>query len=220
MKNEIDIEKMLAQADPQLGQVIKAVQNRMGKLRSPLSNTTSFEALLRAIIYQQMTGKAAATIYKRLSSAIKKPITPAKILALSHDELRAFGLSNAKADYAGNLAEWFTANAKTTKALPVMTNDDVIQTLTDIKGIGIWTANVFLIFNLGRLDVAPISDMGLRKGAQLAYGLESLPTTDFLLEKSAAWKPYRSIASMYLWQSGRLRLTKDDLEFENNVRNK
>jgi DNA-3-methyladenine glycosylase II len=114
--------------------------------------------------------------------------------------LRAVGLSKSKARYVHNLAEWFNANSDTAKNLPAMSNDEVIKALTGIAGIGVWTANVLLIFNLQRLDVVPAADLGIRRGVQLAYGLKSLPPPELVYKTALRWQPYRSIASIYFME--------------------
>lgn len=181
-----DIEAALSSADPKLGKLIKIVMSKIGKPRPPFSKASPFEALLRAIIYQRMAGKAAATIYKRLQLLVKGALTPNRIIALSHDRLRAIGLSDSKAKYARNLSEWFNDNRKTAKNLTAMSNDEVIAAFTRIPGIGVWTANVSLIFNLRRLDVVPASDLGIRRGVQLVYGLKSIATPELVQKNLCA----------------------------------
>ena len=170
-----------------------------------------FEALVRAITYQQMSDAAAAKTYKGLQRSLEIALTPERVLALPHDMMRAVGLSKSKARYVQNLAEWFNANSDTAKNLPAMSNDEVIKALTDIAGIGVWTANVFLIFNLQRLDVVPAADLGIRRGVQLAYGLKSLPTPELVYKTALRWQPYRSIASIYLWNAVKLKISLDAL---------
>ena len=147
-----------------------------------------FDALVRAITYQQMSDAAAAKTYKGLQRSLETALTPERVLALPHDMMRAvgLGLSKSKARYVQNLAEWFNANSGRAKNLPAMSNDEVIKALTDIAGIGVWTANVFLIFNLQRLDVVPAADLGIRRGVQLAYGLKSLPTPELVYKTGSA----------------------------------
>jgi 3-methyladenine DNA glycosylase/8-oxoguanine DNA glycosylase len=110
------------------------------------------------------------------------------------------------------LAGWFASNAKLAKALPTLPDDEIAATLSAIPGIGPWTVNVFLIFNLGRLDVMPAADLGIRRGVQLADGLCAIATPKHVLERSRAWSPYRSIASIYLWQATKLKLEPNDLK--------
>ncbi len=134
-------------------------------------------------------------------------MTPRKVLALTPEQLRAAGLSKSKATYVHKVAEWFVANAKTAKNLATMTDEDIITAPTSIPGIGVWSANVFLIFNLGRLDIMPASDLGIRRGVELAYGLKDLASAELVHKKAERWKPYRSIASLYLWNALKLKLS-------------
>jgi DNA-3-methyladenine glycosylase II len=122
------------------------------------------------------------------------------------------GLSTAKAGAIQRLAEWFTANGRCAKALPNLPDDEIIKALTAIPGIGLWTTNVFLIFGLGRLDVPPAPDLGIRRSVSLTYGLRTIATPTQVLERSQAWRPYRSIASIYLWKAGKLKLKSVDLD--------
>jgi DNA-3-methyladenine glycosylase II len=209
-----DIENVLTSADPKLGVLIDVVRFRVGIQRPGPSKASPFEALLRAIIYQRMAAKAAATIYKRLRQT--GPLTPLKVLNLPVTTLRAVGLSESKAAFARSLAEWFNANRATARRLPLMSDEEVVDALTGIKGIGRWTANVFLIFNLRRLDVVPGDDLGIRRGVQLIYGLKSLPGSASVETRAERWAPYRSIACMYLWNAVRLKLTAADLRKELN----
>jgi DNA-3-methyladenine glycosylase II len=207
-----DVESRLARADPALGRVIAAVVARIGPQRIPPSHATPFEALVRAIIYQSVSGKAAASIFGRLREAVSAPLTPSKVAALRPQSLTKAGLSKAKAHSIRHLAEWFISNAKLAKTLPILPDDEIVEALTSISGIGPWTVNVFLIFNLGRLDVLPAADLGIRRGVELTYGLRAAATPKQVLERSRTWQPYRSIASIYLWQAAKLKLGPNDLD--------
>lgn len=204
------IEGRLASTDPALGRVIDAVIARIGPQRIAPSRTTPFEALVRAIVYQSVSGKAAASIFTRLKESADGPLTPAKIL-LPSSAFRKAGLSATKAQSIGNLAAWFTTHRKLASALPTLADEQVVETLTAIAGIGPWTVNVFLIFSLGRLDVMPAVDLGIRRGVQLTDGLSAVATPKQVLERSQAWRPFRSIASIYLWQATKLKLGPNDL---------
>jgi DNA-3-methyladenine glycosylase II len=125
--------------------------------------------------------------------------------------LRKTGLSTAKAQSIRSLAVWFTSHRKLASALPTLADDEVVEAVGAIPGIGPWTVNVFLIFNLGRLDVMPAADLGIRRGVQLTDGLNSVATPKQVLERSQAWRPFRSIASIYLWQATKLKLGPNDL---------
>ena len=131
---------------------------------------------------------------------------------MTEQSILAVGLSRAKSRSILNLAEWFAANRKVAKALPDLPDEDVVSALTSIAGIGTWTANVFLIFNLGRLDVMPSADLGIRRGVQLTYGFKGVATPKQVQEKAERWRPLRSIASVYLWNAVKLNLSGRDLE--------
>jgi DNA-3-methyladenine glycosylase II len=139
--DQSDIEAVLSLADAKLGRLIEAVVAKVGRLRITPSRSSPFEALVRAIIYQQMSDAAAAKIYKSLRQSVEGTLTPERVLALPDDMLTAVGLSEPKTRYVHNLAEWFNANSDTAKNLPAMSNDEIIKTLTNIPGIGVWTAN-------------------------------------------------------------------------------
>lgn len=209
-----DIEAYLSAADPKLAPLIEATVARIGVQRITLSKATYFEALVRAIIYQSVSTKAAAAIYARMQQAAK-PLTPTKVLALSQEVIRTVGLSTAKARSIHGLAEWFNANRQRVKRLPDLSDNAVVEALTEIAGIGPWTANVFLIFSLGREDVIPAADLGIRRGVQLIDRMREIASIAKVLERAQSWQPYRSIASIYLWQVVRLGLTRADLRRQN-----
>jgi DNA-3-methyladenine glycosylase II len=164
-ESQPNFEKTLAIADPQLGRVIAAVMARIGRQQIIPSPTTPFEALARAVVYQSVSGDAASTIFARLQQAVGKPFNPTKVLKMPERSILEVGLSKAKSQAIRNLAEFFQANRKVATALPDLPDEDVVSALTGIVGIGIWTANVFLIFNLGRLNVMPASDLGTPRRA-------------------------------------------------------
>ena len=206
-----DIEARLTAADPALGKLIAAVTARIGPQRIEHATVSPFEALVRAIVYQSVSTKAAAAIYARIRAAIGSPLTPKKLLAMPPDPLKALGLSTAKATCIHRLADWFTANPKLAWRLPSLSDDEVTKALTLIPGIGVWTVNVFLIFNLRRPDVMPATDLVIRRGVELIYGMTGAASPALVHEKALCWQPYRSIASLYLWNATRLKLTAADL---------
>jgi len=206
-----DIEAFLTDMDAKLGRVIRAVVAKAGKQRAERNAGTAFEALVRAITHQQMAEHAAGAVYRRLRELGEHALTPRDVLNLSPEVLRGAGLSSAKVQSVWSLAEWFEAQHELAESLHELSNDNVIEALTSVPGIGLWTANVFLIFFLQRRDVVPAADVGIRKGVQLAYGLEDLASPELVLEKSKRWAPHRSLASVYLWTAVKLRLTADDL---------
>ncbi len=160
-----------------------------------------FEALVRAIIYQQLSGKAAATIYKRFKTHFPGHNfpTPEAVLATVDNELRTLGLSKQKTQYIHNIAQAFTTDAIPTN-LDSLSDSSVIKHLTAIKGIGPWTAEMFLMFTLNRTDVFSVSDLGLQKGFKIFYQLDDLPQPEQMLIGAERWRPYRTLAAWYLWR--------------------
>lgn len=160
-----------------------------------------FEALVRAIVYQQLSGKAASTIYKRFKDLFhgNEYPTPQDVLLKTHDKLRTVGLSHQKAAYIHNIAIAFDSGA-VTQNIDSLNDEDIIKELTTIKGVGPWTAEMFLMFTLHRPDVFPVTDLGIRKGLQLFCGLDELPAPDFMIKTAEPWRPYRTLASWYLWR--------------------
>jgi DNA-3-methyladenine glycosylase II len=204
-------EEELATADPALGRVIAAVVDKIGQQRITPSRVPPFEAIARAIVYQSVSGKASAVIFARLKQAVGGTISPAGFLAMSEVFIMSAGLSKSKSHAILKLAEWFIANPKMAKTLPDLSDEEVVAALAGITGIGAWTANVFLIFDLGRLDVMPAADLGIRRGVQLVCGLKGVATARQVHEKALLWRPYRSIASVYLWNAVKLKIAPNDL---------
>jgi len=163
-----------------------------------------FEALTRSIIYQQLSGKAAATIYGRVAALFPGTSTPepAAMLAFPDDTLRSAGMSRAKVAAVKDLAEkTLSGSLPTVEALHHMTDDEIIACLTTVRGIGRWTVEMLLMFRMGRPDVLPATDLGVRKGYMLTYGLSDLPAPRFLLQHGEQWRPFRSVASWYMWRA-------------------
>lgn len=194
------IEAYLSKADPALGQLIAQVIAKVGIQRPSHVYESGFQALARSIISQQLSVKAAATIYARFIALAGSPLTPQNVRVLSIDQLRATGLSLPKARYMHHLSDWF-AEHHSKIADPDLTDEDLIRLLTGITGIGVWTVQMFLIFYLKRPDVLPLGDLGIQKGVQLLYGLKNKPAPGFITRKAKAWQPYRSIACLYLWKA-------------------
>jgi len=191
-------EAALATADPRLGAVIAQV-GRCTLL--PRREGTHFTHLLRNIVYQQLSGRAAATIHGRLLDTLGAPEpTPAELLAASDEELRACGMSVAKIRAARDLASRVTTGQLPLDAVDTMADDAVIETLVQVRGIGPWTAQMFLMFRLGRPDVLPVLDLGVQKGAQRIYRLRSLPDAARLERLARNWRPWASVASWYCWR--------------------
>jgi DNA-3-methyladenine glycosylase II len=212
MDDAIDIERYLSKKDPALGRAIRIVRAAKGELlRPPTSKENIFQSLVRAVIYQRSSEASGSTVYSRLEEIAGGKLTPAKILSLFLKDIQKAGLAESKATYILNLAEWFDANPKIARKLPSMSDDEVVSSLTSISGVGLWTVNVLLVFNLGRLDVAPSPDAVIRRIARIVYGLKAPASVEFVREKIETWRPYRSIATMYLYQAGKLRLTPADI---------
>ena len=188
--------KHLKQADKKMGRLIAEFEKPEFK-----KDLNYFEALVRAIVYQQLSGKAAATIYKRFKNLFIKNKYPSPIMVMerSHEELRSVGLSNQKASYIHNIADAFYTGA-IPKDINIIGDKEVIECLTTIKGVGPWTAEMFLMFTLNRPDVFPVTDLGIQKGFQLFFQLDKLPRPDQMMEKAESWRPYRTLASWYLWR--------------------
>ncbi len=163
--------------------------------------TDPFHALLHAIIAQQLSTKAARTIEGRVSALFDGNPTPAAVSRVSDEQLRAVGFSGQKVRYVRDLCGRILDRSLQLHALDAMTEDDVIQALTSVKGIGRWTAEMFLMFRLHRPDVLPVGDLGIVKAVQRAYKLRTLPSPERLTKIGETWRPYRSVACWYLWAS-------------------
>ncbi len=162
----------------------------------------SFAALTRSIVFQQLSAGAATTIYKRFVAALgRRQPNPRSILEADPAALRAAGLSRQKAGYIVDLAGRMDSGALSLRRLPFLDDEAVIDELTQVKGVGRWTAQMFLMFHLGRLDVLPVGDLGIRSGFRDVYGLDDLPDSATMERIAAPWKPYRSIGSWYLWRA-------------------
>lgn len=188
----------LKRADPAL----RAVIERLGPCRFTLrSDGTHFDALVRAILSQQLSGKAAATIHERLRGLYggRDPL-PSELLATPEDTLRGCGLSRQKMSYLVDLARHVDQELLPLDRVEQMPDDEVISALTDVRGVGRWTAQIFLLFRLGRPDVVPENDLGIQKGVQITYDLPSLPSPREVVRIADAWAPYRSVASWYMWR--------------------
>jgi DNA-3-methyladenine glycosylase II len=160
------------------------------------------QSLARAIVSQQLSGKAADTIWGRFVALYPKAKfpAPAAILATPDDKLRAAGLSGAKAAAIKDLARHDLENKVVPKRLPKLTDEEVAATLLPVRGIGPWSVDMFLMFFLARPDVLPVGDLGIKKGMQKHFGLRKLPDATRMLALAAPWRPYRTIASWYMWR--------------------
>ncbi|MEP6690747.1 MAG: DNA-3-methyladenine glycosylase 2 family protein [Gemmatimonadaceae bacterium] len=189
----------LKKVDPVMADVI----HRVGAFTlEPRVEGTHFDAVVRSIVYQQLSGKAASTIHGRLHGLFgDRPPLPNELLAASDEQLRAVGLSRQKIGYMRDLATRVDSGDVAMHALDEMTDEEIIVALTRVKGVGKWTAQVFMMFRLGRTNVLPDLDLGIQKGIKLAYGLRTMPTPERVRTIGAKWAPYASIASWYLWRS-------------------
>jgi DNA-3-methyladenine glycosylase II len=188
--------KHLAVADARLAAIIESVGAYEIKLRKD-----PFRSLVEAIIYQQLAGSAADAIYKRFVKIYGRFPRPAQLLATKDARLRAAGLSARKIEYLKDLASRVSDGRLKLAKLTKLPDEQVIERLDQVKGIGRWTAEMFLIFCLGRQDVLPVDDLGLRRAMQKAYMLAELPSPEIMHKISQPWKPYSSIATWYMWKS-------------------
>jgi DNA-3-methyladenine glycosylase II len=188
----------LGRVDP----VMAAIVAKVGSCRLETDRRLgAFAYLMAAIVHQQITGKAAASICKRLTTLNRgRWPRPEHIAAASDEELRACGLSRQKIGYLRDLAV-HARNGRSLQRLARLSDEEVIETLTAVRGIGRWTAEMYLMFRLGRPDVLPVDDLGVRKAMQLAYRKRALPKADWMRKKAESWRPWRTVASWYLWRS-------------------
>ncbi|HST06766.1 MAG TPA: DNA-3-methyladenine glycosylase [Gemmatimonadaceae bacterium] len=189
----------LKKVDPVLGKVIDGVGTYKGW---PTSNGTHFDAVCRSIVFQQLSGKAAGTIHGRFQGLYGgRTPRPEELATTSDEQLRGVGLSRQKSAYLKDLGALVASGELPIETLHELTDSEVIVALTQVKGIGRWTAQMFMMFRLGRPDVLPDLDLGVQKAIQKAYRLRKLPTPERVLKIGAKWAPYRTVASWYLWRS-------------------
>lgn len=203
-----DARRHLQRADPVMARIIAQV----GPVRIT-RRPARFESLVRAIIFQQLAGRAAQTIFDRFVAQVgagRFP-TPAQVLAAADETMRGAGLSRGKLSYLRDLAAHVRDDTINFRRFPRMDDEAIIVELTRVRGIGRWTAEMFLMFNLCRPDVLAVDDLGLRNAATRAYGAESPVGAKELRELGERWRPYRSAAAWYLWQSMRI-VTPDGSE--------
>jgi DNA-3-methyladenine glycosylase II len=199
----VSAETHLRAADPILGALIDAVgSDGLGDARAGRPDD-HYGALLRAIVGQQLSTKAARTIYGRLTERYGgRTPTPQELLADDLDALRtAAGLSRAKASYLRSLAEHVVGGELELERLDEMPDEEVVAELVAVKGLGVWTAHMFLMFHLGRPDVLPVGDLGIRRAVERAYALPQMPNPAELTEIAEPWRPHRTLACRYLWRS-------------------
>ncbi len=163
-----------------------------------------FKALARSIIYQQLSGKAAGTIYNRFVSLFgdrKRFPTPQEVSEVSVKKLRSAGLSAQKSTYLHDLAKKFSDGTINYRGLGRMTNEEIVEHLIQIKGVGEWTIHMFLIFTLNRTNILPTGDLGIRKGFQIVYRLKTLPDKAKMEQIALPWREHATVASWYLWKA-------------------
>jgi len=183
--------------DPVMRTIIERVGPYTMEFREP-----TFATLVRSIVYQQLSGKVASVILQRLINALPGgEVTPENILRLRPDRMRKLGLSHAKTEYIRDLARLTAKGQVAFETLLELEDPAVIEHLTKVKGIGVWTAHMFLMFALRRPNVLPVGDLGVRAAIRKAYNLEALPTVKEVEELAAPWHPFCSVAAWYLWRS-------------------
>lgn len=190
----------LKAADP----ILEGLINRIGPITLRARRVPVFQSLAQAIIYQQLHSKAADTILSRFKALFGDGLfpSPEKVLAIDLERLRSAGLSRPKATYIRGIAEKAASGSlPTLKECDELTNAEILQRLTEMKGVGRWTVEMFLIFNLGRLDVLPVHDLGVRRGFQIAYSKRKMPEPEQLESFGEKWRPYRTVAARYLWRA-------------------
>jgi DNA-3-methyladenine glycosylase II len=193
--------KLLTASHPQMADLI--ARSRRYNI-TPAVSIRPFDALAESIAYQQLSGKAAATIFGRVRALYpkRKWLDPEQLLATPDQALRAAGLSRAKTAALKDLAaKTIDGTVPTGRALIRMSDDEIITRLTAVRGIGRWTVEMLLLFDLGRPDVWPVDDYGVRKGFAKTFGRRKLPTPKQLMKLGEKWRPYRSVAAWYFWRA-------------------
>jgi DNA-3-methyladenine glycosylase II len=199
--NHEEAHRHLAATDPRLAALIaRSIRYNI----KPASSICPFDALAESIVYQQLSGKAAATIFGRVRALYPraKYLDPQKVLATADEKLRAAGLSRSKTAALKDLAaKTIDGTVPSGRVLARMSDEEIIARLIAVRGIGRWTAEMLLLFNLGRLDVWPVGDYGVRKGFAKTFGRRKLPKPKQLTKFGEKWRPYRSIAAWYFWRA-------------------
>jgi DNA-3-methyladenine glycosylase II len=186
----------LKRQDPVLSGIIDRVGDYGIEFRDP-----NFETLVKSIVYQQLSGRVASVIFGRVVKAAGGKLTPESILKLRPGRMRALGLSGQKTAYIRDLARHTRDGRVDFEKLLDLSDEAVIERLTEVKGVGVWTAHMFLIFALRRTDILPLGDLGIRAAIRKAYGFAELPEAAEMEALAARWRPYCTVASWYLWRS-------------------
>ena len=194
--NLINSIKQLKKMDPDLKRLFDSY--RVNNLQP---ETNYLKSLIRSIVYQQLSGNAARKIFKRFNNFFSGNFfpRPKTILDTDIEKLRLIGLSYRKAEYINNIAQAFLDKSDIYLNLDKMSDDEIIANLTKVKGIGLWTAQMFLMFTLNRPDIFPATDLAMQKGFQIYFDLESLPNPNMMIQRSEEWIPYRTTVSLYFW---------------------
>ena len=183
--------------DPKLAKIIKQVGDYNVKITK-----NRYQSLVEAIIAQQLSGAAAEAILKKFKKLYKvKFPKPIEVIKTPDSKLRSAGLSKMKISYIKDLSKKIETNQLNLRIISTKSDEYVVEQLTNVKGIGRWTAEMFLIFSLGRLDVLPVGDLGLKKGIQLMHSFNELPNEKEIERLAESWRPYRTVATWYLWKS-------------------
>jgi len=192
----------LAAADPRIGELIDRLGERsVAKRRRGAAKPDAYGALLRAVVGQQVSSKAAATIYARVLDLYGGHMPAPKEILAEPEKLRAAGLSGRKSEYIRDLADHVQSGELELDRLDQLSDEEVIEELVAVRGFGRWSAEMFLIFHLERPDVLSGGDLGIRKAVQLLYGRDEMPSPAEVVELGERWRPHRSLASIYLWES-------------------
>lgn len=186
----------LKKSDP----ILAAIIDQVGPFRMEFG-PPEFHSLAEAIVYQQLNGKAAVTIFKRFAALAGEPLLPEGILKLTDAQLRSVGLSKQKSSYLKDMAGRAARGELDFSRLPAMTDDEVIKHLTQVKGVGVWTAHMFLMFTLRRPNVLPTGDYGIQMAIRKYYKKRKMPKPEVMTKVAKPWEPYRSVACWYLWRS-------------------
>src|SRR6266478_9422896 len=186
----------LKNSDP----VMRAIIERIGPCKLQFGEPV-FHSLAEAIIYQQLNGKAAVTIFNRFAALAGNPLTPEGILKLTPEQMRGVGLSKQKSSYLLDMSERAHRGDLNFSRLPDMSDEEVIKHLTQVKGVGVWTAQMFLMFTLRRPNVLPTGDYGIQMAIKKHYKKREMPKPEVMAKIAKSWEPYRSLACWYLWRS-------------------
>lgn len=206
--------QVLADQDPRLEPLLVAVLHRVGQEKGLVGGRPRkpVEALLRAVVGQQLSGAAASTIFSRVLAALPgRAVTTAGVLALPESALRSAGLSAMKVRFVRNICSAIECGALDLAKVSEMADSDAAAALQVVSGIGEWTASMYLIFQLRRPDILPCLDVGVQRGLQLAYGLKERPTAEYVMRVGERWRPVRTLACRFLWTALNEGLAVDDI---------